>query len=282
MKKKTFDDPNEESAGWMATFADLMTLLLVFFILLFSMSSVQTEQFQRVIASIQSALSGESAIAALDFSGDRMIPTLEQFPETRRESDSNQDKGSNHTNQNDPNPALDQAQENPNQVTTQPSVGDKGEDWKEIANTVRSRLYQKVIEQTVQVKLPKDGVVSIEVDGSVMFDSGSIYLNSEADPVLNQLQELFRQYPGYSINIKGHTDNIPISTLGLESNWELSAVRATTVLRYFVKQGMNPRRFTATGFGSSVPIADNSTPEGRQKNRRIEFVLEKQQSRVFD
>lgn len=280
MKMSDFEEESGDSMAWMATFADLMTLLLVFFILMFSMSSVETEQFQKVIASIQSSLAGESAIAALDYSGARIIPSIEQFPEDKKKEDSELNTGSQATNLNEINPSVNAANEAPQKITSQPSIGDQGKNWDQLANTLRSQLYEKKLNRVVKVNLPKDGVIAIQVDGGMMFDSGSTYLNDEVGPVLDTLSALFREYGDYSINIKGHTDNVPISTAEFASNWELSAVRATTVLRYFVREGLSPRRFTATGYGDSLPLESNDTPEGRSENRRIEFVLEQQQQRT--
>lgn len=281
MKLNQFNDDSSDSAGWMATFADLMTLLLVFFILMFSMSSVKTEQFQRAIASIQTTLAGKSSIAPLDSLGTRIVPNMELFPDNTQSAESDSANGSNATNLNDTNPSLDQANEAPVVMSTQPSIGNKGKDWDKLANTLRSQLYEKELQRVVQVNLPRDGTVTIQVEGGLMFDSGSAYLNGEVDPVMDTLVRLFKEYSSYSINIKGHTDNIPISTPEFESNWELSAVRATTVLRYFVNRGLDPRRFTATGYGDSLPLESNYNEEGRTKNRRIEFVLEKQNSAIL-
>jgi chemotaxis protein MotB len=93
--------------------------------------------------------------------------------------------------------------------------------------------------------------------------------------MLDALLETLVINPGYKLEIQGHTDDIPISTAQFPSNWELSAVRATTVLRYMVDAGINPKRLTATGYGSSIPLVPNISPENRAINRRIEFVLEK-------
>ena len=84
-----------------------------------------------------------------------------------------------------------------------------------------------------------------------------------------------REYPEYTINIKGHTDDIPIATERFPSNWELSAVRATTVLKYLIGKGISARRLTATGYGDSDPLVPNTSDRNRAVNRRVEFVLEK-------
>jgi chemotaxis protein MotB len=113
------------------------------------------------------------------------------------------------------------------------------------------------------------------VDGQTLFDSGDSQLSYEAEFIFNKLIDIFNRYPEYSISIQGHTDNIPINTVKYPSNWELSAIRATTALRYFLAAGFRPERMTATGYADSIPLVRNDTPENRAINRRAEFVLQK-------
>ena len=89
--------------------------------------------------------------------------------------------------------------------------------------------------------------------------------------------DLFMAFPEYTINIKGHTDNIPIATRQFPSNWELSAIRATTVLKHLISRGIAPKRLTATGYGDKIPLEPNTTDANRARNRRVEFVLEKKE-----
>jgi chemotaxis protein MotB len=122
-----------------------------------------------------------------------------------------------------------------------------------------------------------DGKVIVSVKGKALFNSGSASLNSTAISIFDEIIQILDDYPEYNINIKGHTDNIPISTDIFPSNWELSAVRATTVLKYLVSKGVDPKRLTATGFGEIMPLVPNNSESNRAKNRRVEFVLEKRQ-----
>lgn len=110
---------------------------------------------------------------------------------------------------------------------------------------------------------------------SFFFDSGRADIRPEGYPVLDQLAEVLRNIDN-EILVSGHTDNVPINTPLFKSNWELSTARATTVVRYFTETlGLDPVKFTATGNGEHRPLADNSTAEGRQRNRRIEIMIMK-------
>jgi chemotaxis protein MotB len=122
--------------------------------------------------------------------------------------------------------------------------------------------------------LDADKIV-LQVPGEVLFKSARASLSETALPLFEEIQKTFENYPDYTISIRGHTDNRPINTLQFPSNWELSAVRATTVLRYFLLNGVAAERITATGYADLLPIAPNDTAEGRSANRRVEFVLEK-------
>ncbi|UCD10389.1 MAG: flagellar motor protein MotB [Nitrospinaceae bacterium] len=120
-----------------------------------------------------------------------------------------------------------------------------------------------------------NGKVIFRVPAKILFSSGSADLQKAGRPVLDEIIKILKKYPQYQINIQGHTDDVPISTTRFPSNWELSATRATSVLRHFVDREIPPERLTATGFSDTLPLFSNETQIGRSKNRRVEFVLEK-------
>ena len=111
----------------------------------------------------------------------------------------------------------------------------------------------------------------------VMFDSGSAQIRPEFTPILEKIAEELMKIPN-DIRIEGHTDNRPIHTPMFPSNWELSAARATSVLRFLVKKGIDPSRLSAVGYGEFRPVASNDTPEGRAKNRRVEILILKRKT----
>ncbi len=136
---------------------------------------------------------------------------------------------------------------------------------------------RKVLEPLVkggQVRV-NEGVhgISVEINASVLFAPGEAQLGPPAVRALQAVAEVVAP-ADFPVTIEGHTDTTPISTPSFPSNWELSAVRASSVVRLFVASGVDPRRLTAAGYGDQRPIADNSLPEGRARNRRVTILIE--------
>jgi chemotaxis protein MotB len=230
----TYDD----EATWLVTYADLMTILLVFFVLLYTLAFYEKETYRHAIETIKVELeANENLIDLME---------LMEIPET-----------------------MD------TQITIEDITGLYSRDkslFKKITKFARANSQKQNISTRIL-----DGKVIVSVKGKALFNSGSASLNSPAVSIFDEIIQILDDYPEYNINIKGHTDNIPISTDIFPSNWELSAVRATTVLKYLVSKGVNPKRLTATGFGEIMPLVPNNSENNRAKNRRVEFVLEKKQ-----
>jgi chemotaxis protein MotB len=130
----------------------------------------------------------------------------------------------------------------------------------------------KLIQQDLIAVRRNDLWVEVEIKTSILFPSGSAVLQHEALPVLSEIANILKNFPN-PIRVEGFTDSLPINTVAFPSNWELSAGRAASVVHLFTKEGMEPRRMAAIGFGEYRPIADNSTPEGRNKNRRVVILI---------
>lgn len=257
-RNKLLND-DSDSAGWITTFADLVTLLLVFFVLLFTMSSVEIEQFEKAMKSIHASLQDggmSNSMVQLKVNAPTKTPSpldtaLEPEPPAPNSKQADEEQHAS-----DPTPAITQQ-------------------WRALAEQLQSTIADKSLANEIEIDTPIDGTIVIQVKGQALFDSGSTTLNTEVDEILDQLMGKFKEHYDFDINIQGHTDNLPLRNSRYESNWELSALRATTVLRYFINRGISPRRLTATGYGDSVPLDTNTTAEGRANNRRIEFVLER-------
>lgn len=230
-------DEREDAAPWMVTYGDMMTLLLVFFILLYTVFYFQTEDFKRDLSSLE---------IEVDEHGNT-ISVLEYAAELREDG---------------------------RQVRLEEATGLRQQRAR-VLEEIREIASQNNWHQNAAATATGDKV-KITLDGSALFASGRSELTTQADTIFADMLRTFQRYPDYQIRISGHTDNVPISTARFSSNWELSAVRATTVLRFFAERGIDARRLTATGYADLFPIDHNDTPDGRARNRRVEFVLEKE------
>lgn len=245
-----------DGPGWITTYADLMTLLLVFFVLLFSISTIEREAFEETARSLNIALSREA---------NSLIPLPERAPETTR---------------------IPEVEEHIVQYPTDAQLADQMRFQQALIDAANLELQEMVSElqdslatteagSWVEIGSPKDGKLTLRVSGAVLFEAGSAEISRAMMPMLDSVLEIILANPGFKLEIQGHTDDIPISTVQFPSNWELSAVRATSVLRFLVDGGLPPTRVSATGYGDSMPLVPNSSEANRATNRRIEFVLER-------
>ena len=261
MGTKALLDSEPESNEWILTYADLMTLLLVFFILLFSMSTLENEKFTDAVRSLNMALEGAKGANSV-INMEHEAPVKPEIPQESEEVL----------------PADNLARsesELPNEAAMDSQNVAIDAEWQRLTDELESKFQIANATNAVEMGQPKDGKLVIRVKGSALFPSGEAEFHPQMMPMLDGIVQVMRKNPQYKVNIQGHTDNLPIRTLQFPSNWELSAVRATTVLRYFVRGGVQPTRVTATGYGDAIPLVVNNNLENRAKNRRIEFVLEK-------
>lgn len=141
----------------------------------------------------------------------------------------------------------------------------------EISQELKEMIKEHGLEKDVEVVMDKRGVV-LRVKGRIFFNSGSDEIKKGALPILDKIADIMRKFPE-TVSIEGHTDNIPVNNDRFRSNWELSTARAISALRYLQKRGIDVKRIFVAGYADTRPIATNSTPEGRAKNRRVEFVF---------
>lgn len=225
------DEPPHSAPGWVVTFADLMSLLLGFFVLLLSASSTQVAKFEAVSGSLKQALGMRSELSLSDQAErNALIAGLR----------------SQMAEQNTASPA--QLVQELQELLTE--LGGRG---RGIAT------------------LTSEGMV-LNISGDLMFASGEATLSPEATQVLDRIGDYALQ-TGRPLDVIGHTDNVPISTALYPSNWELSAARAGSAVRYLAERRVDARRMRAIGRASTQPVESNSTPEGRSLNRRVEFVF---------
>ena len=147
-------------------------------------------------------------------------------------------------------------------------------DMERAKKELEDQLRKEIADKEVKVEMLEKGLV-ITFVAEVLFDSGKADLREEAFEGLNKVANVIQTtVKGYNIGVEGHTDNVPIKYSKWADNWELSGERALSVLRYLInKEGVAPERLSATGYGEFKSVDTNDTPEGRQKNRRVEVVI---------
>jgi len=219
----------------MATFADMMSLLLTFFILLLSFAEMDIVKFKDAMGSINQALGVTSGGTGLMQSNSSPIAMEKPMATSMARSDA---KPTNEA----------------------------------IMEELEALIHEKAMEEEVDVEDTSRGVV-LKVQGKMFFNGGTAELKQESNEVLNKIAGLMKKYPN-NVSIEGHTDNVPISGGRYSSNWELSTARAFSALKYLQEYAdVDIKKIHIAGFGSTHPLASNDTPEGRSKNRRVEFVF---------
>lgn len=261
MAKKRQEDPPKGSPAWMATFSDLMNLLLCFFVLLYSMSSVDSEKFQMVIASLQSNMSilpaGGQSIGDGEMisSGVRQLEFLDQYYNEMANSQS------------------DEETENTSNTVYEAFQQEELSESEQMAEQIEAAVAAAGIQDLVEVDFNAE-YVQLSLSGAILFDSGKSEIIKDAYPIVDKIALILETYDKNIIEIEGHTDNVPISTSKYESNDVLSMYRALTVANYVRSHtSLNPAYIKSSGRGDYVPIADNSTAEGRSRNRRVEIKI---------
>jgi chemotaxis protein MotB len=256
-KKKRGDDHGDHpDERWLVTYADLMTLLVALFMVLFSISSVNKSKFETLQASLQDAFSG------------RILPGGKSIKEAG---------GSD----NQVNPAPQ-----PPESNLQPFVGGRPSDGKKTGGqTDEEHQFQKLKRQIddvvaakglsgkVQTKVTPDGLQIRLLTDDLLFDSGSATPKPASLPLLTKMASLLGTQPDHQLVIQGNTDNVPIHGGHFTDNLDLSTARAGSILRAFAGHGLTPERMTAAGRGEYKPVAKNDTPAGRSLNRRVEILV---------
>lgn len=249
---------------WLLTYADMITLLMVLFIVLFAISVVDKKKF----AALADGLSHNFGAT------NKVLPAGTGVLDGGRTS--NNDQGQLTNNPAQPLSPIDQAElskQLQQQVAKQNLLKQEQATLAGAQQQIEAALKAKGLQNSASFKLTSRGLVVSIVTDQVLFDTGKADLKPVGQEVLDAVAPAVRKLPN-DISIEGHTDNVPIYGGPFASNWELSAVRATTVLRYLVAaQGLDPSRMSATGYADTKPVVPNDTPAHQAQNRRVELVV---------
>ncbi|WP_077621241.1 flagellar motor protein MotS [Sediminibacillus massiliensis] len=244
MRSRTKKRTNKGTPKWMVTYADMVTLVLVFFILLFSMSQIDVVKFEALAESFRSSMIFDSYPSPVPL-------------EDPAEKESHQEKEAGELEEEQP---LTEADDTLSELLTE----------------IRLFLDEHNLNNDITADRTAEGVV-LTLQENVLFESAEAEIIDDGKPFLDKVETLLHNFSN-PVRVEGHTDSVPISTYRFPSNWELAGARASSVIRYLIENGdLEDDRFIAVGYGDTRPVADNDTSENRRKNRRVEIIILEEQ-----
>lgn len=246
-RRKSIPHESENTDRWMVSYADFVTLLFAFFVVMYAISSINEGKYRVLSDTMTEAF--------------KVAPKSPEPIQIGKENKAitSQEQGNNIIE-----PVV------PERVLPKPERTYEKE-MQQIAETVSSAV-QPLIDKGL-IKVTQDKLwVEIEMNTSILFPSASSELEDEAFPALKAVAGVLKNLPN-SIDVEGHTDNLPINTALFPSNWELSAARAASVVHLFTKYGVNPERLSSIGYAEFRPKSENETEQGRMRNRRVKVVI---------
>ncbi|MBX7385601.1 OmpA family protein [Clostridium chauvoei] len=236
-KMKASDEPTGNE--WLATYSDCITLLLTFFILLYSMSTVDNQKIKKLSTAFQTLMSGEKGDTIMEYDlYNGKVPLIGGEVDIK------------------------------NTVEETTNMSEQQKIYRDVKEFVKENNLSSVVDI-----IDSDRGVVIQLRDNILFETSSSVLREDSKEILSKINSLIASMSN-PIIVEGHTDNRPIHTSEFPSNWELSADRAVNVVRYFVEvMKEDPKRFTAAGYGEYRPVAPNDTYENLAKNRRVNILI---------
>lgn len=247
MAKRKHQDHNEDEhidETWLIPYADLLTLLLALFIVLFSM---RTEDQTKANAMLESLYKAFNSISVFESNSGGQTPSDTTLTDNETKPD----------------------------IIPSPKEKLKNKEDEQKLQQLMAKLQKYIDQKKLNAYISLTDLekgIQITLKNSIVFDSGSDQLKTDFIPILNNISGLLKTVD-HSIIIVGHTDNQPINTAQFTSNWELSGARALSVLKYFQNKNIDPNRLSYTGYGEFKPIKPNDTPENREANRRVNIII---------
>ncbi len=248
MARKKKHEEHENLERWLVSYADFITLLFAFFVVLYAMSSLNEGKYRILTESLISAFQTEPrSLTPIELGHIQIIrtPNIISHEQTTANSETVNDDSI------------------PQSEATRELLN--------MADEIEKAMATLIEENLIEVRRFQNWL-EVEINTNILFPSGSAEIVTAARPILTKIAKILRRFPN-PVNVEGYTDSVPISTRQFPSNWELSAGRAASVVHLFSREGVDPERMSAIGYGQYHAVGDNATYEGRSKNRRVLLVI---------
>lgn len=238
MARKKYDEEADNHDRWMVSYADFITLLFAFFVVMYALSSVNEGKYRVLSNSLVNAFGRVQVAPIKGEPQPESSMLLRPLPPRQRNAE---------------------------------AIRREKEQLTGVARSLLEVMAPLVAQGKVRVTQTPRGV-NVEINASVLFPSGDASLSASSAQALRAVADVLKD-DDHAIQVEGHTDSVPIRNAKFPSNWELSSVRASTVIRLFIDSGIAEKRLTAVGYGPTRPVGPNDTPEGRMRNRRVSVMI---------
>lgn len=248
MARRRREEEHENHERWLVSYADFITLLFAFFVVMYAISSVNEGKYKVLSNSLTNAFRNTTGEP-----GGQPIATIQGAPLLPVKPIAKPDKL-------------------PDQKKMEEKKNEQRQKMRNVADDIKNALQPLIAQGKVKLLETSRGV-TVEINDSILFPAGQARLQPASISAMQAIAQVLAD-SDFPITIEGHTDNVPIATPQFPSNWELSAMRATTVLRLFNEGGVGAERLTAIGYGETRPLETNTTLEGRARNRRVSILID--------
>jgi chemotaxis protein MotB len=243
-RRKRWEVEDEKHDRWLVSYADFVTLLFAFFVVMYSISFINEGKYRVLSDSLSQAFDPRKENLDLEMNAPINPPSLMPLSVSR----------------------LHPGRQSDDQVSEKDKL-----ELHSIAVKVKQDLTDLIDKELVNIN-EKDLWLEVEIKSSILFPSGNAIPSTSAEPVLKKIAGILEGYDN-QVQVEGFTDNVPITNDIYPSNWELSAARAASVVHLFTRSGVDPQRMSAIGYGEFKPISSNDTEEGRARNRRVNIII---------
>lgn len=248
-RRRGGDEHHQNEERWLLTYADMITLLMALFIVMFSISSVNTSKYDSLQKSLQDAFSG------------RILPGGRSIRESG---------GTDNVRQSLPSPPYPSLQP---MASNAAAARAEQATFEHLRREIQHYAQEHGLAEQVSVRITSRGLLVRVLTDKLLFDSGSATIKPSSLGLLSELGGVLRDEGQHAVEVEGYTDTVPIHTGQFPSNWELSAARAASIVRAFIRFRVDPHRLTAAGRAYLSPVSSNDTPAGRSLNRRVEILI---------
>jgi chemotaxis protein MotB len=258
MRRQKVEEPDNKER-WLVSYADFITLLFAFFVVMYSISSVNEGKYKVLSQTLEGVFNApEHSVKPIQV-GDKDQPSKQNASDITILQ-----------------PIRMIPKNGQGKVGDGGEIGGGGKALDKIADQVMSKFSGLIAKGTISINQNNDWL-EISLRNNILFDSGGVEPTDTAIPIIEKMAKILKQFDN-AIMIEGFTDNVPIKTSYIPSNWELSADRSASIVRLMAFEGVDPSRMSAIGYGEYQSIASNATPEGRAKNRRVVILVSKDKS----